>query len=98
MVPRYSPLPYKWRSICYPIECDRKNKKIIVHVNDLSVECPTKGGMLKKIKGFKGKINCPEYDLICTSDIWCNEMFECIDKKSITDEKTYIANNSVDDL
>ena len=54
--------------------------------------------MLKKIKGFKGKINCPEYDLICTSDIWCNEMFECIDKKSITDEKTYIANNSVDDL
>ena len=98
LVPRYSPLPYKWRSICYPIECDRKNKKIIVHVNDLSVECPTKGGMLKKIKGFKGKINCPEYDLICTSDIWCNEMFECIDKKSITDEKTYIANNSVDDL
>ena len=101
LVPRYSPQPYKWRTICYPISCDRKNKKVIVYVNDLSVVCPTKGGTLKNIKGFKGKINCPDYNLICTSKIWCNDMYDCIDKQSIADESTYysyIGDNSESDL
>ena len=98
LVPRYSPQPYKWRAICYPISCDRKNKNIIVYVNDLSVVCPTQGGTLKKIKGFKGKINCPKYNMICTSEIWCNEMFDCIDKKSVTDENTYDSQNNLSDL
>ena len=98
LVPRYSPQPYKWRTICYPISCDRKNKQIIVYINDLSVVCPSEGGTLKKIKGFKGKINCPKYNMICTSDIWCNEMFDCIDKKSVTDENTFDAINIENDL
>ena len=89
LVPRYSPQPYKWRSICYKMICDRLNKNIIVFINDLNVTCPYKGGKLKKIKGFKGEINCPDYNMICTSDIWCNEMFDCIDKKSVTDISTY---------
>ena len=98
LVPRYSPQPYKWRSICYPISCDRKNKNIIVYVNDLSVVCPNQGGKLTKIKGFKGKINCPKYNFICTSDIWCSDMFECIDKKSITDENSFSAKNRNNEL
>ena len=98
LVPRYSPQPYKWRAICYPIACDRKNKQIIVYVNDLSVVCPTEGGTLKKIKGFKGKINCPKYNMICTSDIWCNDMFDCIEKKSIADESTYYSMSQLNDL
>ena len=96
LVPRYSPQPYKWRSICYPISCDRENKQIIVYINDMSVVCPFEGGTLKKIKGFKGKINCPKYNMICTSDIWCNDMFECIDKKSITDEYSYYEQKVID--
>ena len=90
LVPRYSPQPYKWRSICYKTLCDRLNKKIIVFLNDLNITCPYKGGILKKIKGFKGEIKCPDYNMICTSNIWCNEMFDCIDKKSVTDNSTYI--------
>ena len=76
--------------------CDRVNKKIIVFINDLNVTCPYNGGILKKIKGFKGKIKCPEYNLVCTSETWCNEMFECIDKKSETDYSTYILQNNED--
>ena len=98
LVPRYSPQPYKWRSICYPISCDRKNKNIIVYINDLSVVCPTQGGVLKKIKGFKGKINCPKYNLICTSQIFCNDMFDCIDKNSIADENSFAAKIRTIDL
>ena len=89
LVPRYSPQPHKWRSICYEIKCDRINKNIIIFINDLNLTCPYNGGIIKKVKGFKGKINCPDYNLVCTSDIWCNEMFECIDKKSVTDDSTY---------
>ena len=69
--------------------CNRLNKNIIVFINDLNVTCPYKGGKLKKVKGFKGEINCPDYNMICTSDIWCNEMFDCIDKKSVADKSTY---------
>ena len=90
LVPRYSPQPYKMRSICYKMACDRTNKNIMVFINDLNVTCPENGGTLKKIKGFKGEINCPEYNMVCTSEIWCNEMFECIDRKSVTDYSTYI--------
>ncbi len=94
LVPRYSPQPYKWRSICYKMACDRVKKNIIVFINDLNVTCPYNGGILKKIKGFKGKIKCPEYNLVCTSETWCNEMFECIDKKSVTDYSTYTIENN----
>ena len=90
LVPRYSPQPYKWRSICYKMTCDRANKNIMVYIDDLNVTCPYSGGILKKIDGFKGTINCPEYNMVCTSEIWCNEMFECIDRKSETDYSTYI--------
>ena len=69
-----------------------------MYVNDLSVICPNEGGTLKRIKGFKGKINCPKYNMVCTSEIWCNEMFDCIDKKSVTDEYTYDAKYSQSDL
>ena len=98
LVPRYSPQNYKWRAICYKISCDRRNRQIIVYVNDLSVVCPNEGGVLKKVKGFKGKINCPKYDMICTSQIWCNELFDCIDKKSGADEYTYDAKYPQSDL
>ena len=93
LLPRYSPQPYKWRSICYKMICDRINKNIIVFINDLNVTCPYQGGIIKKLKGFKGQINCPDYNMVCTSEIWCNEMFDCIDKKSITDKNSYIKND-----
>jgi len=89
LLPRYSPQRHKWRSICYKMECDTENKNIIVYVDDLNITCPFSGGVLEKIKGFKGKINCPSYYTMCTSDIWCNDMFECIDKKSVTDISIY---------
>ena len=36
--------------------------------------------------------------MVCTSEIWCNEMFDCIDKKSVTDEYTYDAKYPQSDL
>ena len=97
LLPRYSPQPFKMRSICYKVICDRINKNLIVFINDLNITCPYKGGILEKIEGFKGKIKCPEYNMICTSETWCNEMFECIDKKSVTDINSYIEDEQNND-
>ena len=27
--------------------------------------------------------------MVCTSNTWCNNMFDCIDRESIPDESTY---------
>lgn len=46
--------------------------------------------------GLKGSLLCPDYNMVCTSDIWCNNMYDCIDKKSIIDDNTfyYISNKT----
>ena len=44
---------------------------------------------MNKPNGFNGQIKCPDYNLVCTSKTWCNELFDCIDKKSEVDLDTY---------
>ena len=76
-------------SICYEVECDRDKKQIKVLIGNSYVICPKKGTILNNPNGFKGQIKCPDYNIICTSKIWCNELFDCISKKSEADQKTY---------
>ena len=40
-------------------------------------------------KGFKGKIACPNYYDICDSTSLCNNLFDCLNKKSKTLEESY---------
>ena len=91
------------QAICYQIECDRINKQIIVHVGSSIINCPTFGGLISNISGFKGSINCPKYIDICSFDNnnICNEMFDCLTKQIKTDQNSYINesnSNSYDDL
>ena len=55
--------------------CDRIN----FFIDNLNITSLYKDGILEKIKGFNGKINCPEYNMVLSSEIWCNEMFEYFD-------------------
>ena len=71
------------------MECDRKNKQIKVYISGLTVICPGYETILNQPNGFNGQIKCPDYNLVCTSDIWCNELFDCINKKSKADRDTY---------
>ena len=79
--------------ICYEVECDRKKMEIIVKIGGLSFNCPTNGGIRNNPPGFKGEIKCPKYYDICDSTVLCNDLFECLNKKSKTDEKSYDYNN-----
>ena len=77
------------KSICYNIKCDKFNKEIIIYINSFKVICPGHRTILTNPEGFKGEIVCPEYNLICSSEIQCNDMLDCINKKSTSLRYTY---------
>ena len=77
------------KSICYKMECDRVNKHIKVNIGQKTIECNGTKYDLENPDDLKGTLTCPDYDMVCTSEKWCNNMFDCIDKESIPDENTY---------
>ena len=80
----YSEQPY-----CYKAECDTKNKQIkIYYSNSLYIICKN-SEIFENPKGFKGKIACPNYYDICDSTSLCNNLFDCLNKKSKTLEESY---------
>ena len=93
LLPNNSNINPSDRAICYKVECDSDNLKIIVNIGNNKVYCPTEGGIIDNPSGFKGTINCPEYYEICgqetekEGDI-CNDMFDCIHKKAETNINT----------
>ena len=87
LVPTWSSQGEIYRSICYEILCNEET--ITVWVGDRSLECPKSGGLIENPSGFRGKIVCPDYNSVCTSNVWCNDPFECIDKEVIADTKSY---------
>jgi hypothetical protein len=54
-------------SICYEIKCDRDKKEINIYFDNSIIICPKDGGILNNPKGINGDINCPDYNIICTS-------------------------------
>ena len=79
-------------SICYQIQCDKANKQFDVYIGNNVVTCPEERAILFNPKGFSGKIKCPGYHMVCTSEDankWCNELLDCIDKRSLADLNTY---------
>ena len=78
------------KPVCYEIECDRSNKKIIVKIGSSSVECPNGGGSVNAPSGMKGTIDCPEYSDLCSSnDIVCNDMYSCFTKIAKNEKYNY---------
>jgi hypothetical protein len=78
------------KPVCYEIECDAINKKIIVKIGSSIVECPNGGASVDAPSGMKGTINCPEYSELCPSnDIVCNDMYTCFTKFAKKDGYNY---------
>ena len=76
-------------SMCFEVECVSESKELNIFIGNSIVTCPERGTVLNNPPGFVGQIKCPNYNNICTSKTWCNELFECIDKKSEADLSTY---------
>ena len=68
------------RPTCYPMFCS--SKSLTIKIYQQYFVCPQEGGIMR-ITNYNGYIYCPEYNLICTGTTLCNNMFDCVDKKSV---------------
>ena len=82
----------------YEIECDKTNKAINVKIGNKVVVCSgTKNKMLNP-NGLSGTLYCPDYNMVCASTTWCNNIFDCIDRQSEADQDTFLFNTNKDEL
>ena len=86
-----------YKKICYEVNCDSGNKEIIIKVGTSEIVCPSVGGIIESPSGFKGSIQCPKYEDICSSknNIICNEMFDCLTKEAEKDNYRYDKNINI---
>ena len=75
------------RAICYKLFCSEKSLTVKIH--DDYIVCPRAGGKIKA-KGYEGYFLCPDYNLMCTGTVMCNDLFDCVDKKSEAKEESFI--------
>ena len=75
------------RAVCFEIYCS--SKSLTVKINDYYIICPRSGGKIN-VNGFDGFFLCPDYNLMCSGTVVCNNMFECVEKKSEIKEESYL--------
>ena len=76
-----------FRAICYESFCS--DYSLTVKINEDYIVCPRAGGKIE-VEGYNGSFLCPDYNLICSGTVICNDMFDCVDKKSQVKENSYI--------
>ena len=72
--------------MCYEMFC---SNKLTVKIKDQYIVCPRQGGKVEVNGDFQGYIYCPDYNLICTGTVMCNDIFDCIDKGSTSKNSNY---------
>ena len=75
-----------YHPMCYPSFCSSSSLTVLIY--DQYIVCPREGGNIE-VKGYKGRLHCPDYNLICTGTVVCNDLFDCIEKKSEPKEDTF---------
>ena len=75
--------------MCYQVHCS--SSFLTIQINDDYIVCPRQGGNVE-LKGYDGKLHCPDYNLICTGTVICNNIFDCIEKKSLVKDDTFYYN------
>ena len=87
-VVNYSSYTNTVRAVCFKMSCSEKS--LTIQFGEDYFVCPREGG---KIAGdednFDGYILCPDYNLICTGTVMCNDMIDCFNKKSEENEESY---------
>ena len=72
--------------MCFPSYCSSLSLTVLIY--DQYIVCPREGGNVE-VNGYSGKLHCPDYNLICTGTVMCNDLFDCIEKKSESKYNTY---------
>ena len=74
------------RPVCFETFCS--SKSLSIKINDDYIVCPREGGKIT-VSNYDGYLLCPDYNLICSGTVLCNDMFDCVEKKSEIKEDGY---------
>ena len=74
------------RAMCHEMICS--DRTLTIKINNEYIICPRQGGKVE-VEGYDGFILCPDYNLICTGSVMCNDLFDCVEKKSLVKEPLY---------
>ena len=74
------------RAICYQMFCS--DRSLTIRINKDFIVCPRGGGKIRAMD-FKGDLLCPDYNLICSGTVICNDIFDCVEKKSLLKDVIY---------
>ena len=77
------------RAACYPMFCTETS--LTIQIGNLFLVCPKFGGVVNGFQnyGYYGNVECPDYNYICTGSVMCNNIQDCIEKKSVYKENTF---------
>ena len=75
------------RAICFETFCS--SKSLTIKIGEDFIVCPRAGGKIE-VNDYEGYLLCPDYNLICSGTVICNDMFDCVEKKSEIKEESYI--------
>ena len=73
--------------MCYPMFCSEKS--LTIQIYEQYVVCPRSGGKVQVNGIYEGYIFCPDYNLICSGTVMCNDIFDCVEKQSLIKETSY---------
>ena len=76
-----------FQAICARATCTKHYLYLTLDENN-SVVCPKAGGLIRPANS-EGPVLCPDYNLVCTSDIYCTSILDCINKKSKPKKDTW---------
>lgn len=82
-----------YQAVCVKATCTKNYLYLTLGENN-SVVCPRSGGTIKPAY-TEGPVLCPDYNLICTSDIYCTSITDCLSKKSRPKKDTWTYNYSI---
>ena len=74
-------------AVCYPMNCS--SKSLTIQIYDQYIVCPREGGKVELSGKYKGYLLCPDYNSICAGTTLCNDMLDCIEKKSLIKEESF---------
>jgi hypothetical protein len=74
------------RSVCYETFCS--SKSLTIKIDDDYIVCPRAGGKIK-VANYEGYLLCPDYNLMCSGTVLCNDIFDCVEKKSLIKDNAY---------
>ena len=75
------------RATCYETFCS--SKSLTLKINNDYIVCPRSGRKIEN-DNYEGYLLCPDYNLMCSGTVLCNDMFDCVDKKSEIKKDSYI--------